>query len=81
MTNLDFVELLLEECADPNAQDHLGMTQLMYTMPEAPGATKFLMNWPTIDVNITNRSRESFLARVRFVTTHFSDAIRAPSVE
>jgi hypothetical protein len=29
VTNLDFVELLLEAGADPNAQDHLGLTPLM----------------------------------------------------
>jgi hypothetical protein len=29
VTNLDFVELLLEAGADPNAQDHLGNTPLM----------------------------------------------------
>jgi hypothetical protein len=29
VTNLDFVELLLKEGADPNVQDHLGMTPLI----------------------------------------------------
>jgi hypothetical protein len=55
--NLDFVELLLEAGADPNIQDHLGMTPLIRTAPGAPGAAKFLLNWPTTDVNITPRSR------------------------
>jgi hypothetical protein len=31
VTNLDFVELLLAEGADPNSQDHLGNTSLMCT--------------------------------------------------
>jgi hypothetical protein len=65
VTNLDFVELLLERGADPNAQDHQGRTPLIYTVTDAPGAAKFLLNWPTTDVNITMRSGESFLAEVR----------------
>jgi ankyrin repeat protein len=43
VTNLDFVELLLEYGADPNAQDHLGKTPLMWTLQLAPGAAKFLL--------------------------------------
>jgi hypothetical protein len=65
VTNLDFVQLLLMEGADPNLQDCLGRTPLMYTIPYAPGAAKFLLNWPTTDANITSRSGASFLALVR----------------
>jgi hypothetical protein len=65
VTNLDFVELLLKEGADPNVQDNLGLTPLMYTMRLAPGAAKFLLNWPTTDANIITQSGGSFLARVR----------------
>jgi hypothetical protein len=36
MTNLDFIQLLFEIGADPNAQDHLGRTPLMYTIQFAP---------------------------------------------
>ncbi len=43
MTNLDFVELLLKEGADPNAQDHTQKTPLMSTATLAPGAAKFLL--------------------------------------
>jgi hypothetical protein len=68
VTNLDLVELLLEVCADPNAQDHLGLTPLVLTIPYAPGAAKFLLKWPTTDANITTRSGASFLARVRSMT-------------
>jgi hypothetical protein len=78
VTNLDFVEYLLEVGADPNAQDHQGLTPLMYTTPYSPGAAKFLLNWPTTDANITNRSGASYLARVRSLITSLSDQIALP---
>jgi hypothetical protein len=78
VTNLDFVEYLLEAGADPNAQDHWGMTPLMCTTRNAPGAAKFLLNWPTTDVNITTRSGESFLARARAAVKYFSDNVALP---
>jgi ankyrin repeat protein len=77
VTNLDFIDFLLKKGADPNAQDHLGLTPLMYTTPVAPGAAKFLLNWPTTDINISNRSGESFLGRVRRTVEYFSDMIIA----
>ncbi len=75
VTNLDFVELLLKKGADPNFQDSRGATPLMCTVPGAPGAAKFLLNWPTTDANIAARSGESFLARVRrtICIKHFSN--------
>jgi hypothetical protein len=78
VTNLDFVELLLEKGADPNTQDDLGKTPLVLTTPHAPGAAKFLLNWPTTDGNTTTRSGESFLARVRTAVEYFSYAISRP---
>jgi hypothetical protein len=78
VTNLDFVELLLEKGANPNAQDHQGMTPLMYTIPYAPGAAKFLLNWPTTDANITTQSGASFLVRVRRTAKTISDTIALP---
>jgi hypothetical protein len=69
VTNLDFVEYLLEKGADPNAQEHLGYTPLMVSIPDAPGAAKFLLNWPTTDANVTTRSGASFLAMVRLTIT------------
>jgi hypothetical protein len=78
VTNLDFVELLLEVGADPNAQDHLLQTPLMYTLPNAPVAAKFLLNWPTTDANITGRSGVCFLSGVRSVITDFSEQIAIP---
>jgi hypothetical protein len=78
VTNLDFVLFLLKEDADPNFQDHLGMIPLMTTTPDAPGAATFLLNWPTTDVNITTRSRASFLANVRLTVKHFFDQVARP---
>jgi hypothetical protein len=75
VTNLDFIELLLKKGADPNAQNHFGQTPLMSTNKFAPGAAKFLLNWPTTDANITSRSGASFLARVRADVNYFSDQI------
>jgi hypothetical protein len=75
VTNLDFVELLLEAGADPNAQDHLGTTPLVGTIPNAHGAAEFLLSWPTTDVNITMRSGASFLDAVRRAVEYFSDKV------
>jgi hypothetical protein len=78
VTNLDFVELLLEAGADPNTKSSQDLTPLMNTIPNAPGAAKFLLNWPTTDVNITARSGISFLAGVRQVITTLSDKSALP---
>jgi hypothetical protein len=79
VTNLDFVELLLKAGADPNAPDHEGRTPLMRTTPVAPGAAKFLLNWPATDVNFTDRSGESFLTMVRLTVKYFSAQIALPA--
>jgi hypothetical protein len=81
VTNLDFVEFLLVEGADPNAQKHQGLTPLLLTTPNAPGAAKFLLKWPTTDVNITTSSGASFLTRVRSCMTLFSVADNPNSVQ
>jgi hypothetical protein len=78
VTNLDFIEYLLKKGANPNAQDHVGMTPLMYTTPNAPGAATFLLNWPTTDTNIIDQSGESFLDGVRCTIEHFSDRVARP---
>jgi hypothetical protein len=84
VTNLDYVEFLLEEGADPNTQDHLGLTPLMFTTtctpgaPKSSGAPKFVLKWPTTDVNIAQRTGESFLFMVRVVVKYFSDQIAFP---
>jgi ankyrin repeat protein len=78
VTNLDFAEFFLEAGACPNAQDPLGITPLMFTMKCAPGATNFLLNWPTTNVNLTNRAGESFLSRLSQVLEHVSYKIALP---
>jgi ankyrin repeat protein len=78
VTNLDFVEYLLEAGADPNSQDQQGLTPLMCTTPSAPGAAKFLLNWPAVDANITTRSGASFLARVRNAVRLYSEQAARP---
>jgi hypothetical protein len=75
VTNLDLVELLLQEGANPNAQDDLGRTPLMYTTPDAPGAAKYLLNWPTTNASVTSQSGASFLARVRSLNSDLSDQL------
>jgi hypothetical protein len=69
----DFIQLLSEKGADPNAQDHRRMTLLMVTLALAPCAATFLLEWPTTDVNITARSGASFLALVRDTVKGLSD--------
>jgi hypothetical protein len=83
VTNLDFIELLLVEGADPNAQMELapnvqmklGKTPLMCTRNFAPGAAKFLLNWPTTDVNICTISEESFQITVRLAIAALSEQV------
>jgi hypothetical protein len=76
--NLDFVEYLLGEGADPNVRDHCGRTPLMFAIPDAPGAAKCLLNWPNTDINITTRSGASFLALVCTIIRIFSDKVAVP---
>jgi hypothetical protein len=80
VTNLDFNELLLKAGTDPNIKDHLGRTPIMSSTPDAPGAAKFLLNWPTTDTNIPTRSGASFLGRVRStITDSFIHFLITPS--
>jgi hypothetical protein len=77
-TYLDFIQLLLENGADPNTQDQRGMTPLIHTVRMAPGAAKFLLEWATTDVNITASSGASFLAYVRLAIEHSADQVSLP---
>jgi hypothetical protein len=52
----------------------------MWTTPNAPGAAKFLLKWPTTDANITTQSGASFLARERSVITANSYEVAKPDV-
>jgi hypothetical protein len=78
VTNLDFIELLLEEGADPNVKDHLGLPPLMATPKFAPGAAKFLLNWPTTDAHITSRTGATFQTHVRQSIVFFSQMAASP---
>jgi ankyrin repeat protein len=80
VTNLDFIEILLKAGAEPNAQDHMEMTPLMWTALYAPGAAKFLLNWPTTDVNITAQSGMSFLDLAGLNVKNCSDQIAVPDI-
>jgi hypothetical protein len=73
VTNLDLIELLLVKGADPNARDKLGVTPLMYTTSFAPGAARFVLNWPTTDLNIINQAGERFLASVKDTVQYLSN--------
>jgi hypothetical protein len=75
VTNLDFVEILLKQGADQNTQNYMGLTPMMVAVPLAPGAAKFLLNWPTstTDVNITTRSGATILSLVRVDVKYFAN--------
>jgi hypothetical protein len=53
-TNLEFIQLLLENGADPNVKDKEGSTPLFKTIPFAPAAAKCLVQWAGTDVNMTH---------------------------
>jgi hypothetical protein len=69
VTNLDLVELLLVKGANPNTLSHRWKTPLMMTVADAAGAAKFLLNWPTTNINVTDKSGKSFIHRVRLIIT------------
>jgi ankyrin repeat protein len=79
-TNLDFIQLLLDNGADPNIPDYKGETPLMCTLRMAPGAAKFLLELPITDVNIISKSGASFQALVRGAVEHFSDKVALPDI-
>jgi hypothetical protein len=83
VTNLDFIQLLLEKGASPNAQDVDGMTPVMYTVEMAPGAAKFLLEWCTppttdIDIHIINQLGITLSDMVHSTIDEISDHHAAP---
>jgi hypothetical protein len=83
VTNLDFIQLLLEKGASPNVQDIYGRTPLMSTIPMAPGAAKFLLEWSTppttdIDIHISDRTGATLLDMVRSTIEDCSDQNALP---
>jgi ankyrin repeat protein len=78
VTNLDFVELLLEEGADPNFQVGIGLTPLMFTRKFAPGAAEFFAELAYHRRQYHHSIEETFLARVRMDVKHFSDESARP---
>jgi hypothetical protein len=77
VTNLDFIQLLLEKGANPNVQDNNRKTPVMSAVPGAPGAAKFLLEWSTppttdIDIHITNRLGVTMWDTVHFAIGDFA---------
>jgi hypothetical protein len=52
----------------------------MCTTPAAPGAAKFLLNWPTTDANIATRAAGAFVALVRKNIRATSDKLALPDI-
>jgi hypothetical protein len=76
VTNLDFIQLLLEKGANPNAQDVDGMTPVMSAVPTAPGAANFLLEWstpPTTDIHNTERTGVTLLGWIHSTIEIFSN--------
>eukprot|EP00588_Corethron_pennatum_P023475 CAMPEP_0194340174 /NCGR_PEP_ID=MMETSP0171-20130528/85453_1 /TAXON_ID=218684 /ORGANISM="Corethron pennatum, Strain L29A3" /LENGTH=256 /DNA_ID=CAMNT_0039105019 /DNA_START=133 /DNA_END=903 /DNA_ORIENTATION=+ len=65
-TNLEFIKLLLDSGADPNARNSFGETPIMYTLDFSAGAAKFLLQYSNrTDPNIFTSVGSSFLACLR----------------
>jgi hypothetical protein len=78
-TNLDFIQLLLDHGANPNAKDNDGATPLHSTVPGAPGAAKFLLTYSDkTDPDILPNDGRSFLALVRSSIEEWKSEARLP---
>jgi hypothetical protein len=62
---LAFIQLLVENGADPNAQDQYGETPFLRTIPYSPAVAKVLLERHSTDVNVTTDKGFSFLAAIR----------------
>jgi hypothetical protein len=78
-TNLDFIQLLLDHGANPNAKSSDFVTPLHYTYPNAPGAAKFLLTYSDkTDPDILTNDGRSFLAMVRSCIAERTSKARLP---
>jgi hypothetical protein len=67
-TNLDFIQLLLDHGANPNAKTSDGQAPFHCTIPGAPGAAKFLLTYSDkTDHDILMNDGQSLLGVVRSV--------------
>jgi hypothetical protein len=79
VTNLDFIQLLLEKGANPNAHISPGTTPIVAVLPMAPGAAKFLLEWSTlpdttdIRIHIIDPDGVTFLDLVHYCVEDFFD--------
>jgi hypothetical protein len=81
-TNLDFIQLLLDHGANPNAKDSEGATPLHWTTGNAPGAAKFLLTYSDkTDPDILMNDGRSFLAMVRSSVVECTCKARLPNNE
>jgi hypothetical protein len=78
-TNLDFIQLLLDHGANPNAKDMSDDTPLHNTIPGAPGAAKFMLTYSDkTDPDILMNDGRSFLAMVRKSIAESTSKARLP---
>jgi hypothetical protein len=78
-TNLDYIQLLLDHGANPNANS-AGQTPLSFTVPGAPGAAKFLLTYSDkTDPDILTNDGRSFLAMVRTCIADGTSKARLPN--
>jgi hypothetical protein len=79
-TNLDYIQLLMDHGANPNAKDSDGETPLHSTVPGAPGAAKFLLTYSDkTDPDILTNDGRSVLATVRSSIADGTSKARLPN--
>jgi hypothetical protein len=75
--NLAFIQILLENGADPNAQDRWGQTPLMHSIMYAPGAAKIMVEWPKTDLHVTQKDGLTVANLVRSTIGNISEYVAA----
>jgi hypothetical protein len=79
-TNLNYIQLLLDHGANPNAIDSDGHTSLHYTGSGAPGAAKFLLTYSDkTDPDILTNNGRSLIAMVRTGIAASASKARLPN--